>query len=197
MDLHARSIGTPGVSPYDRVVADDPAGGVIESPDDRIGDLLGDVQLRAQALDLGRVHQLRVDPVQAVDLRAVGHHEHRPVGVGEREVPTLREQQVEVELGRQAFVELDARVIETRALRRLVVRAQDRRVASRGTRAYIALLEHRHVLDAELAEVVRGCESVCAAAHDHHVVGVLQLAWAPPHPSRAEDLTHRLAPGSG
>ena len=37
-------------------------------------------------------------PLQAVDLGAVGHHEHRAVGVREREVAALAEQQVEVEL---------------------------------------------------------------------------------------------------
>ncbi len=49
-------------------------------------------------LHLGRVRAARVDPVQAVDLGAVGHHEHRAIGVRERQMAALREQQVEVEL---------------------------------------------------------------------------------------------------
>ncbi len=98
VDLDARAVGAARIAPDDGVVADDPARRVVERADDRVGDVLGDVQLRAQALDLGRVDQPRVDPVQAVDLGAVGHHEHRAVAVRERQVPALGEQQVEVEL---------------------------------------------------------------------------------------------------
>src|SRR5271155_1724210 len=106
----------------------------------------------------------------------------------------LGEQQVEVELGGEAFVELDARVIEARALRRLVVRAQDRRVAARGARTDVALLEDGPPLDSELAEVVGGCKTVRTCPDDDHVVGVAQLAARPPHPPWAEDLTHRRSP---
>src|SRR5271156_3287273 len=112
----------------------------------------------------------------------------------------LGEQQVEVELGGEAFVELDARVIEARALRRLVVRAQDRRVAARGARTDVALLEDGHPLDSELAEVVGGCKTVRTCPDDDHVVGVAQLAARPPHPPRAAAASattrHRYSPSA-
>ena len=103
----------------------------------------------------------------------------------------LAEQQVEVELLRQPLVELDRGVVEARALGRLVVRAQDRRVAAGRARADVALLEHRDVGDAALLEVVRGREAVRAAADDHDVVAVLELRPRPPHAALAEDVTHR------
>ena len=108
----------------------------------------------------------------------------------------LREQQVEVELSRQALVHSDARVVEARALGGLVVRAQDRRVAARGARADVALLEHRDVPHAELAEVVRRRQAVRAAADDHDVVAVAQLAAPAPHPPGPEDLTQAEAPSA-
>ena len=114
----------------------------------------------------------------------------------------LREEQVEVELRAQPLVELQRRVVEARALRRLVVGAQDRRVAPGGARADVALLEHRHVADpVVLGEVVRGGEAVRAAADDHDVVGVLELAAPAPHAAGAEEVTHaasreRLPSGS-
>jgi hypothetical protein len=48
----------------------------------------------------------------------------------EREVAVLREEQVEVELFAESFVELHARVVEACALGGLVVRAEDRGVAT-------------------------------------------------------------------
>ena len=79
---------------------------------------------------------------------------------------------------REALVELDARVVEARALGRLVVRAQDRRVAPGRARADVALLEDADVGDPALAQVVGGGQAVRAAADDDDVVGVLQRAGA-------------------
>ena len=107
----------------------------------------------------------------------------------------LREQQVEVQLLRQALVQLHARVVEARALGRLVVRAQDRRVAPRRARPDVARLEDRDVADPVLLlQVVRGREAVRAAADDHDVVGPLEVALAPPHPLFSEYFKHAQLP---
>ena len=193
MDLDAGAVGAARVPPDDGVVADDPAGRVIQRAHDRIRDVVGDVQLRAQPLDFGGVDQLRVDPVQAVDLGAVGHHEHRPVRMRQRQVAALREQQVEVELGGQPLVHLHALVVEASALRRLVVGAEDRRVATGRAGADVALLEHRDVLDAELPEVVSGREAVRAAADDHDVVAVAQLSGRGRHIRRERKISRIVA----
>ena len=191
VDLGAARVGAAGEAPDDRVVADDAAGRVVERAQDRIRRVRVATSIAGrQALDLVGVDQARVDPVQAVDLGAVGHDEHRAVGVRERQVAALREQQVEVELLREALVELHARVVEARALGRLVVRAQDRRVAPGRARADVALLEHRDIGDPVLSQVVRGGQAVRAAADDDDVVGVLQLRALAPHPALAEDVTH-------
>ncbi len=109
----------------------------------------------------------------------------------------LGEQQVEVQVLGEALVELDAGVVEARALGRLVVGAQDRGVAPGGARADVALLEDRHVGDPVVAEVVRGGQAVRAAADDHHVVGALELRLAAPHPALAEDVKHATASCAG
>ncbi len=91
----------------------------------------------------------------------------------------LREHQVEVEILREPLVELDALPVEGGALGRAVVRADDRRVAPRGTGADVRLLEDADVLDpVSLREVVRGREPVRAATDDDDVVAALELGCA-------------------
>ena len=94
----------------------------------------------------------------------------------------------------EPLVELDRCVVEPRALGRLVVRAQDRRVTPGGARADVALLEHGDVGDPVLAQVVRRRQSVRAAADDDHVVAPLEIAGAAPHAARAEEVTHAPRP---
>ncbi len=157
VQLGTAAIGPAGESPHDRVVADHAAGRVIEGSLDRIdGVRIVHVHRGRELLDLVGVDQPRVDAVHAIDLRAVRHHEHRAVGVGQREVPVLGEEEVEAELRSEALVELQRRVVEARSLDGLVVAAQDRGVAACRTRADVALLEHRHVADAVVAGQVVG-----------------------------------------
>src|SRR4051794_7566978 len=109
----------------------------------------------------------------------------------EREVALLREEQVEVELGGQALVELHAPAVERRALGGAVVGADDRRVAAGRARADVALLEHGHVANAVVSrQVVGGREAVRAAADDHDVVPRLQLGGRAPHAADAEEVPH-------
>ncbi len=198
VQLDSAPVGAARVAPDDGVVADDPAGRVVERAHHRPGDVLREVHLRAESRDLVRVDQAAVDPEQLVHLGALGHRDHRPVGVGERQVALLREEEVEVELGAEALVEADALLVEARALGRAVVGADDRRVAAGRARAEVALLEHGDVRDpVVLRQVVRGREPVRAAADDHDVVARLQLLpWAP-HAPDAEDVLHSSSSRSG
>ena len=184
-------VGAARVAPDDGVVPDDPAGRVVERAHDRVRDAVGEVELRADLLDLVRRHDRGVDPEELVHLGALLRDDHPAVRVRERQVPVLREHHVEVELDREALVELDALLVEGGALGRAVVRADDRRVAARGAGADVRLLEDGDVLDpVALGEVVRGREPVRAAADDHDVVAALELAARAPHAADAEDVLH-------
>ena len=100
-------------------------------------------------------------------------HVHRTLGMRERQVSLLREQQVVVELLRELLVEPERFLVEGDTLRRAVVRAHDRGVAAAAPGADVVRLQHRHVLDASLRELVRDGQPVGAAADDHDVVGGL------------------------
>ena len=195
VDLDPTAAHLLRVAPHDRVVADDAAGRVVERALDRPGDVVADVDLRAELLDLVAVDHAAVDPEQLVHLGALVLHDERAIGVREREVPVLREHEVEVEVLREVLVELDALLVEGGALRRPVVRADDRRVAARGARPDVALLEDRDVLDpVVLRQVVGGREPVRAAADDHDVVVALQRPGLLDDLLAEEDLLHSRAP---
>ena len=131
---------------------------------------------------------------QPVHLGALGLHDQRAVGVREREVPVLREHEVEVELGREPLVELHALRVERGALRSAVVGPDDGRVAAGRAGADVALLDDRHVGDAVvLGEVVRRGEPVRAAADDDDVVVALELARPREDLLLEEDVLHAPA----
>ena len=154
-----------------------------------------DVDLGTELLDLVAVDDAARDPEQLVDLGPLVLDDERAVGVGEREVPVLGEHEVEVELGRELLVELDALLVERGALGRAVVGADDRRVAAGATRADVALLEDRDVRDpVARGEVVRGREPVGAAADDDDVVAPLQLLRFREDPLTEEDVLHGRSP---
>ena len=171
VDVHAAGVGLAGVAPHDRVVADHGARRVVERALDRVGDLARHVELRAEARDLVGLDPARVDAHQLVGLGALALHRHGALGVREREVAVRRDQQVEVELLRELLVDLEALAVERDALGRLVVGAQDRRVAARAAGADVVHLEHGDVRDAALRQLVGGREAVRAAADDDDVVG--------------------------
>ena len=178
-------------APDDGVVADDPARRVVESAEDRPGDVVADVDLGAEPLHLVPVDHAARDAEQLVHLGALVLDDERAVGVREREVPVLREHEVEVELGGELLVERDALAVERRALGRPVVRADDRRVPAGRPGADVALLEDRDVRDPVVPrEVVRRREAVRAAADDHDVVVAPERVRAPEHALPEEDVLH-------
>ena len=195
VDLDALPVGAARVAPHHRVVADDASGRVVEGAHDRPRDVLGEVHLRAELGDLVRVDEAAVDAEELVHLGSLGGGDHPAVGVRERQVALLGEEEVEVELDAEPLVELHARPVELGALGRAVVRADDGRVAPGSARADVALLEDGHVRDAVvLGQVVRGREAVRAAADDDDVVAILQLGARAPHAADAEDVSHALSP---
>ena len=93
--------------------------------------VVGEVELRAELVDL-------VEPDQAVSIPSSWLTSARSVIVVSARSecasvrwPVLREEQVEVEVGGEALVELRRSPVEGRALGCAVVRADDRRVAAR------------------------------------------------------------------
>ena len=191
VDVDPRPADLLRVAPDDGVVADDPARRVVERAQDRPRHVLTDVDLRAEPLHLVAVDDAARDPEELVHLRPLVLDDERAVRVREREVPVLREHEVEVELGRELLVELDALLVERRALGSAVVRADDRRVPAGRARADVALLEDRDVRDpVVLREVVGGREAVRAAADDDDVVVPPERVRAPEHPLLEEDVLH-------
>jgi hypothetical protein len=192
MDLDAHPVRLPGVRPHDRVVADDAARRVIQRRHDRERGAIGQVELRAERADLVGVDHAGVDAQEAVHLGALVGDVHRALGMSEREVALLREQQVVVELLREVLVQPERLLVEGHALGRPVVGADDRGVATRAAGADVVLLQDRDLRDAALRELVSDREPVGAAADDHDVVRRLQLG-ATPHPPRTEvaDRVHR------
>src|SRR5438093_1028426 len=89
-----------------------------------------------------------VDAEQLVHLRPLGHRDHGAVGMREGQMPLLREQEVEVQLCSEPFVELYALAVELGSLGRSVVRSDDRRIAPGRAGADVALLEDRDIGDA-------------------------------------------------
>ncbi len=182
VDLHPEPVRRAREPPHDRVVTDDPARRVVERAHDRPGRTIGEIELRAELADPIEADDLRVDSENLIDLGALLHDDHRAVRVRERQVPALREHEVEVELRREPLVQADALAVEVRPLGCAVVRADDRRVPARRARADVRLLEHGDVADpVVLREVVRRRKPVRPAAHDHDLVAPLELAPRPPH----------------
>ena len=165
-----------GVAPGDGVVARDGARRMIERAEDRIAHVVGNVDGRAQPLDLVRPDDLRVDAEVLVDLGAPARRAHRRVRVREREVPALGVHHVDVEIVRQPAPQADGLFVELHAFGRQVVGADDRGVARGVAARQPALVEHADVFDAVLGgEVVGDGETVPAGADDDHVVGGLEL----------------------
>ena len=99
--------------------------------------------------------------------------------MGNIKPPDLAEENVQAELSRKLLVELQACVHEGDALGCEVVGTDDGRVAPACARAEVALVEDGDTLHAEFGKVIRGRETVYAAAYDDHVV-VRREDWLPP-----------------
>ena len=134
MDVDAHPVRLSRVGPHHRVVPDHAAGRVVERGHDRELGMVRKIELRTELRDLVRVDHPAVDAEEPIHLGALMRHVHRALGMRERQVSLLGEQQVVVELLRELLVEPERFLIERDALRRAVVRAHDRRVAAAAPR---------------------------------------------------------------
>ena len=144
------------------------------------------------------VEPFGVDAVQPVGVHPPHALAHVVQVVGQVQHAALAEQDVVVELLRQAFPQLQRVLVDRRALVPQVVRADDRGVAGHVPAGQPAALEHRHVGDAVvLGQVVRRGQAVPAATDDDHVVRTLRFGRAPQHGGRmhrADDMSGMLSP---
>ena len=179
-DVHAQCRSTTRVAPGHGVVACGPAAALDEAPQDGKARVGAEVQARLQGLQLTRIQQVGVDAVAA--------HGVGPAALGVQVVARMRERQhaartqhdVVVELLRQAFVQLQRKVVQPRALGVQVVGAHDRGVAPGVPAANPPSLHHSDVGDAVvLGQVVRRGQAMAATAHHHHVIGRPGLGLTP------------------
>ena len=181
-DVDAVVVGTACVAPDHCVVADDAAWRVVECPQDRVAGVRRDVEAGGLLLDLLRIDDAGVDALELVDLGPPVHGAQRGVGVGQREVASFGEHDVQVQVGSHCPVQLERAVVEGHTLGREVVGAHDGGVAARPASTDVTLVEHGHVRDAVVrGQVVGRGEAVQAGADNDDVVGVTHLGAAP-HP---------------
>ena len=179
-DVHAELVRAARITPRDVVVARDAAPALQRRTEDRIPDLGRDVDDRQEGLQLGGLEPFRVDVVGVVRGDAPLQLADVVEAVREVDDAALAQHHVEVELVLERLPELQAELVDRRALVPQVVRAHDRRVAAHVPAAEPAPLEHGHVRDAVvLREVVGRRETMPAGADDDDVVRVLRIGGAP------------------
>ena len=180
MDLAAAAIDTAGVGPDDRIVADNPSGRVVQRRHNRKPAMPEHVEIGDNLLNLVWKNDSRINPHHLVGEGPLGEPGHAPFVVGQRQVSVLREHDVEVEIGRKLFVEVDRFVVKSDPFGGPVVRAHDRRVAPRPAEADVFRFEYGDVANAHLRQVIGGRQAVHAAADDDDVIAVFEFVL-PPH----------------
>ena len=179
-DVHAERIRGARVAPGHRVVPRGAGAPLQEPAEDREARLRGHLQERGLRGHLRAAEDVHIDAVHAHGVGPARDRLQVMAAVRQDHKSALAEHDVEVQLAREPLVEAQREVVEARALREEVVGAHDRRVAPGVAAAEPAALEDRHVADpVVLRQVVRGRESVAAAAHDERIVGALGLGRAP------------------
>jgi len=135
---------------------------------------------RLDFLDLLGREEFGVHAVQAVRIHSTLGIAHVLQRMREIHHAALAEHHVVVEVLREPFPELHRFLIERGRLVPQIVRTHDGRVARRIAAADPAFLQNRDVLHAVLLrEVIGRCETMPAAADDHHVVLLLRLRASP------------------
>ena len=120
-----------------------------------------------------------VDAEELVELGPQPQPVDGRLGVADVEPSHLVEQQVEPQLARQPLVQLVALAEEGDRLGRQVVRPDDGRATRARAAAQVVLVEHRHVGDTHLAQVMGRGQPMNPPADDHHIVRVLDRVPAP------------------
>ena len=179
-DIHAQAVRGARVAPGHRVVPRGAPAALQRRAQHRVARVRGDVDDRAECLDLLGRQPLAVDAVQPVGLDPADALAHVGQVVREVEHAALAEHQVDVELLVQALPQLERVLVQRAAFVPEIVGADDRGVAAGVAAPDPALLEDgdvRHPV--VLRQVVRGGEPVPAAADDDRVVPRLGCRVAP------------------
>ena len=195
MDFDAQPVGAARVTPHHRVVADDAARRVVQRGLNRGVGVRTDVHGRHHAFDLVRKDQAAVHVEQGVVLGPQTQAVHAGVGMRQREMPDLGEQDVEIHFLRQGFVQAQTLGVERNGLRGAVIGAQNGGVPAAVAAADVAAVDDRDVGHALFAEVVGRGQAVHAGTDDDDVVAILEIVPAPhtPFAEIAKKPTHASA----
>jgi hypothetical protein len=179
-DVDPGLIGATGESPCDVVVLGDARPWLIGRAKNRIANVVGDVDDRAELLDFVRIDPLGVDAVELVGLDAPHALTDVLQAVGEVEHTALLEQDRVVEVVLEAFPQLERMLVDARALVPQVVGPDQGGVAGHVAAGEPTAFQHRDVGDAMVpGQVVRRGQPVPPATDDEDVVGLLRLRDAP------------------
>ena len=171
VDVHAAPLRRDGVSPHDGVVMHERTRWVVRGAEHRLVASALEIDERTAPAHLLGIEDPGVDAVGRVQQRLIALRLKRVLRVHEIELALRAEHHVVVEFLRQRPVHLEAPLVQRHRLGRVVVRADDLRVAARRSGADVARLEHRDIRDAmTLGQIVRGREAVHAAADDDDVI---------------------------
>ena len=177
----------------DSVVTRDAAASLERGTHHRVARLRGDVHDRTELFDGVGVEPLSIHTVEAIGVDAANALALVVQVVGQVEHPTLREEDVVVELFFPALPELERMLVHSCALVPEVVRTNDRRIAHGVAVADPAALDDRDVRQAMiLGEVVRGREAMQTAADDDGVIRRLRLGVPPEKRSIVECVFVRI-----
>ncbi len=139
-----------------------------------------DVHDRHQPLDLGRVDEPRLHPLQRVGTFGPFVAAQLMLGLGQHHHAARREHDVVVQILTERLIEAARLLIDRRRRVLQIVRADDGGVAPGVAAAQPALFQHRHIGDAKvLAQIIRRRQPVPARAHDHHVIACGRFGRSP------------------
>src|SRR5579883_3309170 len=179
-DVDAARIGGAREAPGDGVVPRRAAAALHHAAEDGVAGAAPDIEDRHLALQRLDGQHFRIDAVEAESADPAPHLAELAAGLGHRHDAALREHEVEVELLRQPFPQLQRMLVEMRAVVPEVVGADDGRIAAGIAAADPSLLEDGDIGDAViLGEIIGRREAVAAAADDDDVIGRLRRRIAP------------------
>jgi len=155
---------------------------MIERTDDRHVMAAVEIDGRASLLYERAIDNLALHAHVLVDFGSPAHGAKGRVAMREREVSSLRVEEVEVEVTREVPEESYTLVVEANAFGGQVIGSYDRGVSSGAATADVALLQNRDVGNSVIAgQVVRAGEAVSASPDDDHIVSALEPFRLPKH----------------
>ncbi len=178
--VHAQSRSCPGICPGYGVVPCGSASALYEAAQQGKASERFKIEPRRQFAQLPGIQDLCIDPVESHCVGPSRDTVQVVPGMRQRDHAALTEHDVEVQLSRQTFEQVHREVIESRTLRKQVVGANHRGIASRIAAAQPTLFYDGDVADAVvLCKVVCRCQAMAAAADDNDVITGLWIGLVP------------------